>query len=131
MLTEPATKGATAPALRRPAPKRRPDLLPYAFVSPIALLLLVISFYPALYAISGGPPDVGGVVRSNAQEYCDIGMLESIGPYFTAWDKRADYVPSVVEAIRGQPGQPILYLPVAILPHVLCYRAAAFLRGEA
>ncbi len=33
------------------ARKRRLDLLPYAFVAPIGLLLLAISVYPALYAI--------------------------------------------------------------------------------
>lgn len=34
-----------------PARRRRLDLLPYLLISPIALLLLAISVYPALYAI--------------------------------------------------------------------------------
>lgn len=34
-----------------PARKRRIDLLPYLLIAPIALLLLAISVYPALYAI--------------------------------------------------------------------------------
>jgi multiple sugar transport system permease protein len=41
-----------APALRARL-KHRPrlDLLPYAFVAPIALLLAAVSFYPSLYAV--------------------------------------------------------------------------------
>jgi multiple sugar transport system permease protein len=35
------------PASRR----RRADLLPYAFIAPIGVLLLAISFYPSLYAV--------------------------------------------------------------------------------
>lgn len=31
--------------------RRRVDLLPYAFVAPIGLLLLAVSFYPSLYAL--------------------------------------------------------------------------------
>jgi multiple sugar transport system permease protein len=31
--------------------RSRPDLMPYAFIAPIMLLLAVISFYPALYAV--------------------------------------------------------------------------------
>src|SRR5437879_1925933 len=31
--------------------RRRPDLLPYAFVAPIFVLLLAVSFYPSLYAV--------------------------------------------------------------------------------
>ncbi len=31
--------------------RRRIDLLPYAFIAPISLLLLAISLYPSLYAV--------------------------------------------------------------------------------
>jgi hypothetical protein len=31
--------------------RTRVDLLPYAFIAPIVLLLLAISFYPTLYAV--------------------------------------------------------------------------------
>jgi ABC-type sugar transport system permease subunit len=37
--------------------KRRIELLPYALIAPIALLLLAISVYPALYAIWLAPED--------------------------------------------------------------------------
>ncbi len=37
-------------SLRRPA-WTRPDLLPYAFIAPILILLAAVSFYPAAYAV--------------------------------------------------------------------------------
>ena len=45
-----APSGAVAQASSRGA-RRRIDLLPYAFIAPIGLLLLAISFYPSLYAL--------------------------------------------------------------------------------
>jgi len=49
-----ATEEAAPPALRRREPV---DLLPYAFVAPIVLLLAAVSFYPSLYAIFLGMTD--------------------------------------------------------------------------
>jgi multiple sugar transport system permease protein len=45
--------GITSVGIRIAAPprRRRTDLLPYAFVAPLGLLLLAISFYPSLYAL--------------------------------------------------------------------------------
>ncbi len=40
-----------SPAVPRVGRRRRVDLLPYAFIAPISLLLLAISVYPSLYAV--------------------------------------------------------------------------------
>jgi multiple sugar transport system permease protein len=45
----PCKSGGEPAALRRR--RRRVDWLPYAFIAPIILLLLAISFYPSLYAL--------------------------------------------------------------------------------
>lgn len=50
-MTDCATTGGKSAAYSRTRRLLRFDVLPYAFVSPIALLLMVISFYPALYAV--------------------------------------------------------------------------------
>ena len=48
---KPVAPPASAPADRRRRRWRRANLLPYALIAPIALLLLAISVYPSLYAI--------------------------------------------------------------------------------
>lgn len=46
-----ATAAAGRVQLHRSRPRRRVDLTPYAFIAPIILLLVAVSFYPAIYAI--------------------------------------------------------------------------------
>lgn len=75
---------------------------------------------------AGSSPDVAGVVQTHVQDYLDNGILEPVDPYFKKWDASADYFPSAVAAMRSKPGQPVLYMPVAILPYVLYYRADWF-----
>jgi len=75
---------------------------------------------------SGAAPDIGGVVQTHAQDYFDSGILDPIDPLFNKWDAKGDYFPNVVDAMRARPGQPVLFLPVAILPYVLYYRADLF-----
>jgi len=48
---KPVAPPASTPADRRRRRWRRANLLPYALIAPIALLLLAISVYPSLYAI--------------------------------------------------------------------------------
>jgi hypothetical protein len=67
-----------------------------------------------------------GAVQTHVQDYFDNGILEPIDPYFGKWDQKDDYFPSAVAAMRSKPGQPVLYMPTAILPYVLYYRADWF-----
>jgi multiple sugar transport system substrate-binding protein len=75
---------------------------------------------------AGAAPDISGTVQTHAQDWFDTGILHPVDEFFSKWDKRSDYIPSVVEAMRGKPGQPVLYMPIAILPYVLYYRADWF-----
>lgn len=72
---------------------------------------------------AGSAPDVGSTVQTHVQEFHDNGILHPAEEFFGKWDGRGDYFPNVVEAMRSKPGQPVLYLPNAILPYVLYYRA--------
>src|SRR5258705_1975802 len=75
---------------------------------------------------AGSPPDLAGTVQTHVQDYYDNGILEPVDPYFSKWDQKDDYFPSAVAAMRSKPGQPVLYMPNAILPYVLYYRADWF-----
>ena len=71
-------------------------------------------------------PDVAGTVQTHVQDYFDNGILHPVDEFFGKWPEKADYFPSVVEAMRSKPSQPVLYMPNAILPYVLYYRADWF-----
>ena len=75
---------------------------------------------------AGAAPDIAGTVQTHAQNWFDSGILHPVDEFFNKWDKKSDYIGSVVEAMRGKPGQPVLYMPIAILPYVLYYRADWF-----
>ena len=75
---------------------------------------------------AGSAPDLAGAVQTHVQDYFDNGILEPVDPYFSKWDQKDDYFPSAVAAMRSKPGQPVLYMPTAILPYVLYYRADWF-----
>ena len=75
---------------------------------------------------AGSPPDLAGAVQTHVQDYYDNGILEPVGPFFDKWDQKSDYFPSAVAAMRSKPEQPVLYMPTAILPYVLYYRADWF-----
>jgi multiple sugar transport system substrate-binding protein len=75
---------------------------------------------------AGSAPDVAGTVQTNVQNWFDTGILSPVDPFFEKWDAKSDYFPSVVDAMRSVPGQPVLYMPNAILPYVLYYRADWF-----
>jgi multiple sugar transport system substrate-binding protein len=75
---------------------------------------------------AGAAPDLAGTVQTHAQDWYDTGILYPVDEFFTNWDKSADYIPKVVDAMRGKPGQPVLYMPIAILPYLLYYRADWF-----
>jgi multiple sugar transport system substrate-binding protein len=79
----------------------------------------------AAYDADAGP-DLAGTVQTHVQDWFDSGVLHPIDEFFNKWDQKADYFPSAVEAMRGRPGQPVLYAPVALLPYVLYYRADWF-----
>lgn len=79
----------------------------------------------AAYA-AGSAPDIAGTVQTNVQDWYDNGFLSPVDPFFTKWDERGDYFDSVVTAMRSKPGQPVLYMPNAILPYILYYRADWF-----
>lgn len=65
-------------------------------------------------------------MQTHAQDWFDTGILYPVDEFFKKWDKAPDYIPTVVDAMRGKPGQPVLYMPIAILPYVLYYRADWF-----
>ena len=75
---------------------------------------------------AGSAPDLAGAVQTHVQDYFDNGILEPVDTYFGKWDQKDDYFPSAVAAMRSKPGQPVLYMPTAILPYVLYYRADWF-----
>jgi len=75
---------------------------------------------------AGSAPDLAGAVQTHVQDYFDNGILEPVGPFFDKWDQKNDYFPSAVAAMRSKPEQPVLYMPTAILPYVLYYRADWF-----
>jgi multiple sugar transport system substrate-binding protein len=85
----------------------------------------VVSKVAASFA-AGSAPDVAGTVQTNVQNWYDTGILSPVDQYFNEWDAKSDYFPSVVQAMRSIPGQPVLYMPNAILPYVLYYRADWF-----
>jgi multiple sugar transport system substrate-binding protein len=75
---------------------------------------------------AGSAPDVAGTVQTNVQNWYDTGILSPVDSYFNQWEAKDDYFPSVVDAMHSVPGQPVLYMPNAILPYVLYYRADWF-----
>ena len=75
---------------------------------------------------AGAAPDLAGVVQTNVQEYFDAGVMEPVEPYFSKWDQKDDYFPTIPDFMRSKPGQPLLYMPARILPYVLYYRADWF-----
>jgi multiple sugar transport system substrate-binding protein len=75
---------------------------------------------------SGSGPDVAGTVQTWIQDYYDNGVMAPIEEYFNAWDEHTDYYPNIVNAMRSKADQPLLYMPNAILPYVLYYRADWF-----
>lgn len=75
---------------------------------------------------AGSGPDVAGTVITHVQDYFDNGILEPIEPFFNKWDQKADYFPNAIESMRVKAGQPLLWMPNAILPYVLYYRADWF-----
>jgi multiple sugar transport system substrate-binding protein len=72
---------------------------------------------------AGSAPDLGGTVQTHVQDWYDNGVLQPVDELFGKWTEKADYFPTVVEAMRSKPSQPVLYMPNAILPYVLYYRA--------
>ena len=75
---------------------------------------------------AGAAPDIAGAVQTHVQDYYENGILDPVEQFFSKWDQQDDYFPSIVELMRGKPGQPILYIPARILPYVLYYRADWF-----
>jgi multiple sugar transport system substrate-binding protein len=75
---------------------------------------------------SGAAPDIAGVVQTNVQEFYDSGVMAPVEPFFSKWDEKDDYFPSIPAFMRSKPGQPLLYMPARILPYVLYYRADWF-----
>ncbi len=77
-------------------------------------------------AASGSGPDVAGTVQTWVQDFYDNGMLAPVDEYFNAWSDHTDYYPNIVAAMRSKPDQPVLYMPNAMLPYILYYRADWF-----
>jgi multiple sugar transport system substrate-binding protein len=75
---------------------------------------------------AGTAPDISGTVQTHAQDWYNTGILHPIDEFFQQWEDKDDYFPNVVDAMRSKPGQPVLYLPIAILPYVCYYRADLF-----
>jgi multiple sugar transport system substrate-binding protein len=75
---------------------------------------------------AGSAPDVAGTVQTHVQDWYDNGMLHPVDQFFGQWTDKDDYFPNVVQAMRSKPGQPVLYMPNAILPYVLYYRVDWF-----
>jgi len=75
---------------------------------------------------AGSAPDVAGTVQTHVQDYFDNGILQPVDELFGKWTEKGDYFPNVVEAMRSKSTQPVLYMPNAILPYVLYYRADWF-----
>lgn len=75
---------------------------------------------------AGTAPDISGTVQTHAQDWFSTGILHPIDEFFQQWDEKDDYFPNVVDAMRAKADQPVLFLPIAILPYVAYYRADLF-----
>jgi multiple sugar transport system substrate-binding protein len=75
---------------------------------------------------SGAAPDVAGTVQTWVQDYYDNGILAPVDEYFSKWSDNVDYFPNIVTAMRSKTDQPVLYMPNAMLPYILYYRADWF-----
>ena len=56
-----------APPTERPAPRRRPEYLPYLLIAPIGLLMLAITVYPAIQAVHYAMTDASLLRLARAQ----------------------------------------------------------------
>ncbi len=79
---------------------------------------------------AGSAPDVANTVQTHLQDYYDNRILYPVEEFFNKWAEKSDYFPSVVDAMRSKPGQPVLYMPNSILPYVLYYRADWFMEAK-
>jgi multiple sugar transport system substrate-binding protein len=79
---------------------------------------------------AGSAPDLGGTVQTHVQDWYDNGVLQPVDEFFGKWADKADYFPNVVDAMRSKPTQPVLYMPNAILPYGLYYRADWFQEAQ-
>jgi multiple sugar transport system substrate-binding protein len=57
---------------------------------------------------AGAAPDLSGTVQTHAQDWFDTGILHPVDEFFDKWEKKSDYIPTVVDAMRSKPGQPVL-----------------------
>ena len=49
-----------------------------------------------------GAPDLAGVVQTNVQEDFDAGVMEPVEPYFSKWDQKDDYFPTIPDFMRSK-----------------------------
>ncbi|HEY4200176.1 MAG TPA: sugar ABC transporter substrate-binding protein [Devosiaceae bacterium] len=75
---------------------------------------------------AGAAPDIAGTVQTTVQDWYNSEILSPLDDYFSKWDEKDDYFPSIVKSMHVTDDQPALYLPVATLPYVLYYRADWF-----
>lgn len=108
---------------RRPRHRRRANLLPYALIGPIALLLLAISVYPSLYAIWLAMTDASLLRLARAQF---IGIDN-----FTRLAGDAIFLDSLWRTLRWDVAvvlsELLIALPIALFLN-LTFRGRGFLR---
>ncbi|MBL4646800.1 MAG: hypothetical protein COA52_15990 [Hyphomicrobiales bacterium] len=75
---------------------------------------------------AGVAPDISGTVQTHVQDWYNQGILHPVDEFFTQWDEQNDYFDSVKAGMRVKPDQPLLFLPLSVLPYVLYYRADLF-----
>ena len=75
---------------------------------------------------AGSGPDLGGTQQTFVEDYYDNGVLHPVEEFFRKWEARDDYFPYALNAMRSKPSQPTLWMPNAILPYILYYRADWF-----
>lgn len=75
---------------------------------------------------AGAAPDISGTVQTHVQDWYRQGILSPLEDLFDQWDESSDYYDSVKRGMRVKSDQPLLFLPLSMLPYILYYRADLF-----
>lgn len=71
---------------------------------------------------AGAAPDVIMTIQYWVQALYNNGIIESLNPYFDAWEAKDDYFQNIVEGARAKPDGALTYLPLTNIVYSLYYR---------
>ena len=84
----------------------------------------------AVALAAGSAPDLGATFQTHVQGLYDSNMLYPVDEFFNKWDGRADYFPTVIDAMRSRSNQPVLFMANVTVPYLLYYRADWFAEAK-